>query len=83
MVVSEIQLYNLLKAKIGDREAEAFIEILEKKVEKGINERKDVLVAEIETKIAQSEARLTLRMFYFWLGQIAVIAGLLAYFFNK
>gem|GEM_PF-1704858 len=52
MVVSEIQLYELL-------------------------------MAEIEVKIAQSEARLTLRMFYFWLGQVAVIAGLLTYFFNK
>ena len=29
MVVSEIKLYELLKAKIGEREAEAFIEILE------------------------------------------------------
>jgi len=43
----------------------------------------ELLMAEIEVKIAQSEARLTLRMFYFWLGQVAVIAGLLTYFFNK
>lgn len=28
-VVSEIKLYELLKAKIGEREAEAFIQILE------------------------------------------------------
>jgi len=38
----------------------------------------ELLMAEIEVKIAQSEARLTLRMFYFWLGQVAVIAGLLS-----
>lgn len=30
MVVSEIKLYELLKARIGESEAEAFIQILEK-----------------------------------------------------
>lgn len=48
-----------------------------------IEDKKDAIVSGIETKIAQSEAQLTLRMFYFWLGQVAVIGGLLAYFFNK
>lgn len=38
MVVSEIKLYELLKAKIGEREAEAFIQILENKVDNRLNE---------------------------------------------
>jgi hypothetical protein len=31
MIVSEIKLYELLKAKLGEKEAEAFVHILEKK----------------------------------------------------
>jgi len=34
MVVSEIRLYELLKSKIGEKEAEAFNQILDEKVEK-------------------------------------------------
>ena len=29
MIVSEIKLFELLKARIGEKEAEAFVEILE------------------------------------------------------
>jgi hypothetical protein len=36
----------------------------------------------LEIKIAESEARMTMRMFYFWIGQVAAIAGLLVYFFK-
>ena len=43
MMVSVIQLYDLLKAKIGEKEAEAFIEILEKKVDKKFEENKNML----------------------------------------
>lgn len=42
LVVSEIKLYELLKSKIGEREAEAFIEILETKVESKLNEKTSV-----------------------------------------
>ena len=33
MIVSEIKLYELLKARLGTKEAEAFVEILERKVD--------------------------------------------------
>jgi len=39
MVVSEIRLYELLKAKIGEREAEAFVEIPDKKVDQKFNDK--------------------------------------------
>jgi hypothetical protein len=43
MMVSIIKLYDLLKARIGEREAEAFIEILEKKVDEKFDEKKNIL----------------------------------------
>jgi hypothetical protein len=43
MVVAEIKLYELLKTKIGQKEAEAFVEILDKKVENKFNDKKGEL----------------------------------------
>src|SRR5882762_1429207 len=43
MMVSIIKLYDLLKARIGEKEAEAFVEILEKKVDEKFEEKKNVL----------------------------------------
>jgi hypothetical protein len=60
MIVSEIKLYELLKAKIGEREAEAFIQILETKVESKLLEKTSVFatkedVAKLETKISEAK----------------------------
>ena len=43
MIVSEIKLFELLKAKIGEKEAEAFVEILETRVDKKFEEAKATL----------------------------------------
>jgi thermostable 8-oxoguanine DNA glycosylase len=46
MVISDIKLYELLKARIGEREAEAFVEILEKKVDSRFEEKKSEFILE-------------------------------------
>lgn len=56
MVVSEIKLYELLKAKIGEREAEAFIQILEDKVETRLNEKTTVFATKED--LAKTEGKL-------------------------
>ncbi len=43
MIVSEIRLFELLKAKIGEKEAEAFVEILASKVDQKFEEAKSIL----------------------------------------
>ena len=60
MVVSEIRLYELLKAKIGNLEAEAFVEILEKKVDQKFDDAKQTLatkedIANLKAEIANSK----------------------------
>lgn len=60
MVVSELKLFELLKAKIGKEEAEAFLEILETRVNSRIDEKTNVFatkedIARLETKIAESK----------------------------
>ncbi|MCW3112125.1 MAG: hypothetical protein JWR18_521 [Segetibacter sp.] len=56
MVVSEIKLYELLKAKIGESEAEAFIQILENKVETRLNEKTSVFATKED--LAKTEGKL-------------------------
>ena len=45
MVVSEIRLFELLNARIGEKEAEAFVEILENKVDKKFEDRRGELAS--------------------------------------
>ena len=80
MIVSEIKLYELLKAKLGEKEAEAFVEILEKKVDHKFYDAKQLLATKED--LANNKAELIKWMFIFWIGQITVIAGLLTYFFS-
>jgi hypothetical protein len=55
MLVSEIELYELLKAKIGDKEAGAFIQILEKRVDKKFDESKLLLASKQDIADAKVE----------------------------
>lgn len=60
MVVSEIKLYELLKAKIGEKEAEAFIQILDNKVDSRLNEKTMIFttkedIAKLDTKISEAK----------------------------
>ena len=80
MIVSEIKLFEMLKAKLGKEEAEAFVELLEKKVDRKFDEAK--LTLSTKEDLANTKAEIIKWMFIFWMGQVAVIAGLLAYFLN-
>ena len=42
MIVSVIRLYKLLKVKVGIQETEAFLEILDNRVDKKFNEAKTI-----------------------------------------
>ena len=88
MVVSELRLYELLKARLGAQEAEAFVEILEKRVDTKFDEAKQTLatkedIAKLETKIADNKAEIIKWMFIFWIGQIAATFGFILLFLKK
>jgi NOL1/NOP2/fmu family ribosome biogenesis protein len=81
MIVSEIKLYELLKSKIGEREAEAFVQILETKVDQKFEEANQVLatkedIARLDLKIAETKVDLIKWMVGFWIAQMAAIIGL-------
>lgn len=49
MIVSDIQLYELLKAKIGDKEADAFVQILEHRVDKQFEDKAQIFKDDIRS----------------------------------
>jgi hypothetical protein len=44
MSVSEIQLFNILKTKIGEIEAQSLVEFVKAQIEDGIESKKDVFL---------------------------------------
>ncbi len=81
MIVSEIKLYELLKAKLGEKEAEAFVHILEKKVDDKFDDAKQTIatkedMARLDIKIAETKVDLIKWMVGFWIAQMAAIIGL-------
>lgn len=74
MVISEIKLYELLKSRIGEKEAEAFIQILEEKVEKKFEQKKNELATKED--VSNLRAELLRTIYLTSLGQlIAIIAS--------
>lgn len=81
MVVSEIQLYELLKAKLGEKEASAFIEIVEKRVEKKFDENKNILATKEDLANTKSDILRWTFVFVFGallLNIIAIIGAVIA-----
>jgi hypothetical protein len=88
MVVSELKLYELLKAKLGTDEAEAFVAILEQRVDQKFEDVRQGLatkedIAKLETKIADSKAEMIKWMFIFWIGQLAATIAIVKIFLAK
>lgn len=88
MIVSEIKLYELLKAKLGQKEAEAFVEILDSKVCHKFDEKKNELATKedvhdlrIKTKedISSLRSELLRSIYVTSLGQLlAIIASVIS-----
>lgn len=77
MIVSEIKLYELLKAKLGEKEAEAFVEILEKKVDDKFDDAKQTLVIKEDLLKLQVEIEKRFNQLILWVvGTGLAVAGL-------
>ena len=77
MIIAEIHLYELLKARIGEKEAGAFLELLDKKVDTKFEEKKDWLVHKQD--LAELRTELSKTIYLVSLGQLlAIIASLVA-----
>ena len=74
MQVSEIQLFQILKEKIGEKEAQSLIEFVETKVEKEFDSKKDSLATKED--LANVRSDVIKWMFIFWVGQLAAMIAI-------
>lgn len=82
--ISSIEMYNILKVKLGEKEAKALTEYVESKVENSIKKEKDVLTTKedlfkLEVKLSETKSEIIKWMFIFWIGQIAVTLAIVYY----
>jgi hypothetical protein len=78
MQVSEIQLCQILKEKIGEKEAQSLIEFVETKIEKGFDAKKDSLATKED--LANVRSDVIKWMFIFWVGQLAAMIAIVKLF---
>ena len=72
--ISTIEMYNILKGKLGENEAKSLTEYVENKVERTFEKEKDVLATKED--LANTKSDIIKWMFLFWIGQIAVTLGI-------
>jgi hypothetical protein len=78
-----ISIPKILRERLTDEGAEAFVQILDK-----VEDRTEKAVLELaeerfEKRLAQLESRLVKWMFLFWIGQMGSTIGILFSFFRK
>ncbi|MCX6268424.1 MAG: hypothetical protein NTW16_13865 [Bacteroidetes bacterium] len=85
MTVTTLDMYNILKSKIGDGEARVLVEFVENKVAESFESKKDELatkndIYKLDVKIERTKAEIIKWMFIFWAGQTGIMVGILALF---
>ena len=94
MTVTTIDLFNILKDRIGEAEAKTLVEFVEYQVHQTLDDSKDFLATkkdileirsdfhQLELKVEQSKAEMIKWMFIFWAGQTGLIIAFLKLFFK-
>lgn len=82
MYVSEINLFNILKEKLGEKEAQTLVEYIDARVEKDVEDKKDILatkedISRLEVEISKSKTEVIKWMFIFWVGTIGTIIAIM------
>ena len=77
MIVSEIKLFELLKAKIGEKEAEAFVEILETSVDRKFEDATKNLATKQD--LSEKFNDLLKWMIIMWVTQLGAIVTIIKF----
>lgn len=83
--ITDIQLFNALKKKLGEQEAEQLVGFVKTQIRQEIQEQLPHIatkedISKLETKIAQTESKLILWAFVFWVTQLGAIFTFLKLF---
>ena len=95
ITTTDIQLFQILKQKLGDQEAEALVNFVDSKIKENNENNLKVLatkedihllkedISKLEIKISDVKAEIIKWMFIFWIGQVAVTFGLIMLYLKK
>ena len=83
--ISEIQLYNILREKIGDQQAQTLTDYVESRVDREFEKNKSILatksdILELKNQISENKAETIKWMFVFWAGQLLAMFAFLKIF---
>ena len=79
--ISDIQLFNALKAKLGDSEAEQLVTFVKSYVKEEVTEQVPNIATKdfVEAKISEAKFQIILWAFVFWVTQLGAIFAFLKY----
>ena len=92
MIVSEITLFNTLKLKLGEKEAQVVVEGIKGAVKEEFDNKKELLATkedianlrgELKSEIANAKTEMIKWMFIFWIGQLASFIAIAKLFFHQ
>ncbi len=87
IITSQIELFNILQEKLGNREAKTLVEFVDSRINETNENNLKVLatkedIANVREEMANVKSEIIKWMFIFWIGQIGVLIALLTIFFK-
>ncbi len=99
IVTTDIQLFRILKERLGEKEAESVVDFVDAKLKENNEANLKILttkedlaltkqdlsanIAATNTLLAATKAELIKWMFIFWIGQVAVTFGFILLFLKR
>jgi hypothetical protein len=82
MQITSIELYNMLKGKLGDKVTKSLVCYVESQTEEALRSKQDYFLVkadkiELIDRIERSKTETIKWMFVFWAGQTVVITGIM------
>jgi len=77
MTVSEIQLFNIIKTRLGEKEAESLVEFVKHEVSEKLSDQKDYFASKAD--VSEAKADIIKWMFVFWIGQLAAFFAIIKF----
>jgi len=75
VIISEIELYEVLSQQLGSEKAKVLVQFVEAKVDKRLEDKTAVFATKED--LANVKAEIIKWMFIFWVGTIGVLSGIM------
>jgi hypothetical protein len=81
ITITEIQLFNVLKKKLGEQEAEQLVGFVQSEIKEEVKRKSETLATKED--LAKMESKLILWAFVFWATQLGAMFAFLKLFIAK